>query len=66
MKLSLKMILAVLTALLLVATLSTSVFAKSDDTSLIDKISTKADATKIDSDDMTETAGKVLRLEQLL
>ena len=62
MKLSLKMILAALTALLLVATLSTSVFAKSDDTSLIDKISTKADATKIDSDDMTETAGKVLRL----
>lgn len=63
MKLNAKMLLTALTILLLVATLSTSVFANTDSsTSLIDKIKSGAESASIESEDMTTTAGKVLKL----
>ena len=60
MKLNAKMLLTALTILLLVATLSTSVFAT---TSIINDIKSQAETTNsIDSAEMTATAGKVLKL----
>ena len=62
MKLSLKMILAVLTALLLVVMINTNAFATSTPTQLVEDVRNSGNGIMQNTTDLTNMAGKVLKL----